>query len=223
VLRTERLGEATTPDGTVLALFRHGRDYYIRVGTVELMSTRRINSEQRLAELCCEPFRDTPGATVLIGGLGFGFTLKTTLQTLGPDAKVVVAELVQGVIDWNLNPEYDLCGEALADPRVDLRLADVTDVMRESPGVFHAIMLDVDNGAESLTDAGNADLYRSKGVREAAASLRPGGLLAYWSADDDARFAEVMRKAGLAVEVHRSRAHTTSGVKHTVIVGRKAP
>jgi hypothetical protein len=51
MIRTERLDQATAPDGTVLVLYRHGRDYYLRVGTTELMSTRRVHSEERLAEL----------------------------------------------------------------------------------------------------------------------------------------------------------------------------
>lgn len=218
--RTERLGEATAPDGTVLTLYRHDRDYGIRVGGVELMSTRRYHSEEQLAELVCEPLRNAVAPRVLIGGLGLGFTLKAALRVLPADAEVVVAEIVGEIIEWNRNPEYPLASDALADPRVDLRHGDVADVLRAGRGAFDAILLDVDNGAEALTTSGNADLYRSRGVRQAAAALRPGGRLAYWSADDDPRFAALLRREGLSVEVVRVRAHATSGGKHTLLIAR---
>ena len=218
--RNERLGEATAPDGTVLTLYRHDGNYVIRVGGAELMSTRRFHSEEQLAERVCRPLEHTGGARVLIGGLGFGFTLRAALRTLPADARVVVAEIVSGVIEWNRNPEYPLAAEALADPRVELRLADVANVIREGRGRYDAIMLDVDNGPDALTTGGNAALYRGQGVREAAAALRPGGRLAYWSADEDPEFAALLRRAGLAVESVRVRAHSTSGGGHTLLLAR---
>lgn len=218
--RLERLGEATAPDGSVLTLYRRDGDYAIRVGGVDLMSTRRYHSEEKLAEVACTPLRHTPGARVLIGGLGFGFTLRAALRVLPQDARVVVAEIVGGIIEWNRNPEYPLAGDALADPRVELRHGDVADVLRESRAAFDAVMLDVDNGAEALTTGGNAGLYRSRGVRTAAAALRAGGRLVYWSADEDPRFAAVLRGAGLTVETVRVRAHATSGGMHTLLIAQ---
>lgn len=220
--RFERLDQAAAPDGTVLTLCRHDGAYFIRVGSLELMSTRRHHSEDRLAQAACEPLRGRPGACVLIGGLGFGFTVRAALRILSDDATVVVAELLDAVIGWNLNPDYPLAAEALADPRVELRHADVADVLRESPARFDAIMLDVDNGAAPLTTAGNAQLYRAAGIRLAAAALRPGGRLAYWSSDDDPAFEQALRRTGMAVEVARARSHATTGGWHTLYVAQKA-
>ena len=220
--RVERLGEATAPDGTVLTLYRHDGNYAIRTRGVELMSTRRFHSEEQLAELVCAPLRESPAPRVLIGGLGLGFTLRAALRTLPADARVVVAEIVGEVIEWNRNPEYGLAADSLADPRVELVHDDVANVLRERRGEFDAIMLDVDNGAEALTTGGNADLYRSKGVKTAAAALRSGGRLAYWSADDDTRFEGVLRAAGLSVEVVRVRAHATAGGPHTLLIARSS-
>lgn len=218
----ERLATATAPDGTVLELLRHDGAYSIRVAGVELMSTRRHRSEDRLAELACAPLAHAPGARVLIGGLGLGFTLRAALRVLAVDAQVVVAELVAEVIAWNRTAEYGLAAEALADARVTLRHADVADVLRERRGAFDAILLDVDNGAEAFTTAGNARLYRADGIRTAAAALRPGGCLAYWSADADPAFAAALRRAGFAVEAARVRAHGTAGPWHTLYVARAA-
>jgi spermidine synthase len=220
VKRIERLGQATAPDGTVLTLYRHDGAYAIWVRGVELMSTRRFHSEERLAELVCSPLCDAPAPRVLIGGLGLGFTLRAALRTLPADARVTVAEIVPEIVEWNRNPAYPLAADSLADPRVELRQGDVADVLRECPGAFDAIMLDVDNGAEALTTGGNAGLYRTRGVRLAAAALRPGGALAYWSADDDPAFAALLRREGLGVEAVRVRAHATSGPRHTLLIAR---
>jgi spermidine synthase len=220
--KLERLDAATAPDGSVLTLYRHDGAYVIRVDEVELMSTRRHNSEERLAELVCAPLADRAAVQVLIGGLGLGFTLKAALRLLGADARVVVAEIVEAVIGWNRNAEYPLAGEALNDPRVDLRHDDVADVLRASPGAFDAIMLDVDNGAEPLIISGNLQLYRDAGIRLAVAALRPGGRLAYWSVHRDPSFEASLRGAGLEVETISSRAHATAGPWHTLYVARRA-
>lgn len=219
----ERLARAAAPDGTRLTLCRHDATYLIMVGNEELMSTRRFHSEERLAELACRPLREAEGARVLVGGLGFGFTLRAALRALPASARVVVAEIVPEIVAWNRDPAYPLAADALADPRVELRVRDVAEVLRESPGGFDAIMLDVDNGARALTTGANAALYRERGVRLAAAALRPGGRVAYWSADDDPGFEALLRRVGLAVHVVRARAHATSGGKHTVMVARAAP
>jgi spermidine synthase len=220
VKKFERLDETTSPDGTVLTLYRHDGAYYIRANGVELMSTRRHHSEERLADLVCAPLRSTVGARVLIGGLGLGFTLRAALQSLGADAQVVVVELIDAVIRWNENPEYDLAGDALRDPRVTVRHDDVANVLAANPASFDGIMLDVDNGADALTTSGNARLYRDEGVRIAAAALRPGGRLAYWSADRDRKFGETLRKARLSVEVSEARTYGSGGAHHTLYVAR---
>jgi spermidine synthase len=218
VKKTERLDEAVAPDGTVLTLYRHDDAYFIRVDGIELMSTRRHHSEEKLAERCCAPLRRTPGARVLVGGLGLGYTLGAALESLAPDARVVVAEIVGKVIDWNRNPDFPFAGKALDDPRVHLRNVDVATLIAGGQQQYDAIMLDVDNGADALTTSGNAGLYRDAGVRAAVAALRPGGRLGYWLAQPDPEFAERLRRTGLGVETVKVRAHATSGGYYTLFV-----
>ncbi len=218
-----RLAEATAPDGTVLSLFEHDGAYAIRVNGIELMSTRRHHSEDALAELVCTSLANQRAARVLIGGLGLGFTLRTALRLLADDASVIVAELLGAVIDWNRDPTYPLAHEALTDARVTVHHGDVARVLATSAGRFDAIMMDVDNGAESFTTASNAQLYRTGGIHIAAAALRPGGRVAYWSATPDAAFGAAMREAGLEVTSSAVRAHRTAGPMHTILVGRKPP
>jgi spermidine synthase len=221
VKKFERLEEARAPDGTVLTLYRHDSAYYIRVNGVELMSTRRHHSEDALAELVCGPLAVRERPRVLFGGLGLGFTLRASLRLRPATATVTVAELIPAVIEWNRKPEYGLAHDALNDPRVELRLADVGELLAASPESFDGIMLDVDNGAGALTTAGNARLYTRGGIETAAAALRPDGRLAYWSAEPDAAFEKALRATGLSVETKRVRAHESSGGMYTLFVAHR--
>ena len=214
----ERLGEARTPNGTLIALYRHDGAYLLRADGVELMSTRRHLSEDRLAELACTPLSEAPQARVLIGGLGLGFTLRAALRLLRDDAEVVVAELLAEVIEWNADPRYGLSAEAMRDPRVRVVHDDVFNVLRANPGAFDAIMLDTDNGPDGMLMSENAPLYATRGVGVTVAALREGGSVVYWSVGDDRKFAGALRGAGLGVTTVRVRAHDTTGPVHTLYV-----
>lgn len=216
--RFERLGQARTPNGTLIELYRHDGSYLIRADGIELMSTRRHLSEDRLAEVACTPLRETPRARVLIGGLGLGFTLRAALQQLRDDAEVVVAELVSEVIEWNANPDYGISVDALNDTRVRVEHADVIDVLRANPAGFDAIMLDTDNGPDGMLISENTPLYAARGVADTVAALRPGGTIAYWSVGDDPAFVRALRGAGLEVKTLKVRAHTTAGPMHALYV-----
>ena len=216
----ERLGEARTPNGTLVALYRHDGSYVIHADGVELMSTRRHLSEDRLAEVACAGLRDVSGVRVLIGGLGLGFTLRTALRELGDDAEVVVAELLAEVIAWNADPAYELSAEAMRDARVRVVHDDVVNVLRANPGGFNAIMLDTDNGPEAMLMSENAQLYAAYGIERTMAALRTGGVIVYWSVADDTRFVDALERSKLTVETLRVRAHTTAGPMHTLYVAR---
>ena len=214
------LDRALTPDGKTITLEEHDGSYAIRVDGIPLMSTRQHASEEKLAELACAHARGIRGARVLIGGLGFGFTLKAALGALAADATVVTAEILGAVIAWNRDPALPLAADALADPRVTVRQRDAGEVIREARGSFDSIILDVDNGPAALSTGGNSRLYDSGGLRHARTALRPAGCVAFWSVAPDATFERLMTQAGFAVEVHRSRSHGSSGRWHTLFLGR---
>ena len=217
----ERLAEARTPNGTLIALYRHDGAYLIRADGVELMSTRRHLSEDRLAEVACASLGERPGIRVLIGGLGLGFTLRAALRLLGDDAKVVVAELVPEVVAWNADPRYGLSVEAMSDPRVRVVHDDVTNVLRANPGAFDAIMLDTDNGPDGMLMSENARLYATRGIAVTRAALRAGGSVVYWSVGDDPKFVGALRATGFDVETLHVRAHETTGPIHALYVGMR--
>lgn len=218
--KTELLEQVTTPDGSTLSLHEHDGNYVIRVNGRELMSTRHHHSEERLGEVACAPLRERPAVRVLIGGLGLGYTLRAALRSLGPDAEVVVAELMPSIVTWNKDPKYKLGADALADKRTRVQIADVYDVLEKNRGRFDAIMLDADNGTTAMMTKGNDRLYKQDGLLLVQAALRRGGRVVYWSAQAEPIFAKAMGRSGFKVEQMRVRSHETSGGSHTLLVGK---
>lgn len=190
-----------------MSLCRHDRDFFITVDGLQLMTSRENESELELARLGCDRIRARRQPVVLIGGLGMGYTLRRALDLLGAEARVIVAELMPEVVKWNRDFLGELTGHPLRDPRVTVRTDDVAEVIRKGEAVFHAILLDVDNGPGALTYAFNDGLYSPAGIGSAMGALRKGGCLAIWSVDADERFEGRVRREGLEVRRFRVRAY----------------
>ena len=216
------IDQATVPgDGGEMKLLQRTHEFTINVKNEELMNSRLHGSEDALAELTCKPLAKRKRPRVLIGGLGMGYTLGAALENLGPQAHVVVAELVPAVIKWNRTHLADLAGRPLEDSRVTVRQGDVGAVIQEKKGVYDAILLDVDNGPEGLTHEGNDRLYTPKGLEAAKAALRPGGILAVWSAHPDKAFTKRLRVSGFEIEEVPARARGSRGRWHHIWLAKK--
>lgn len=218
----ELLGQTTTPDGTVLKLVRRGDEYLILAGGAVLMSSRMHGSEEELARLACERARTLKQPSLLIGGLGMGFTLRATLDLLPPDAAVIVAELLPAVVEWNRGPLGPLAGHPLKDKRVCVETEDVAVTLGSRLGEFDAVLLDVDNGPAAFTASDNAGLYDERGIAAIRAALKRDGVLAVWAAREDRKFEQCLRDGGFDVQVHRVRGRLKKGgPRHTVFLGHK--
>ncbi|MDP2053361.1 MAG: MnmC family methyltransferase [Acidobacteriota bacterium] len=228
----ELLAEARTPDGTLLTLTRRDTELVIMAAGKILMSSRMHGSEEAMAEMAFKrlglpgggPRRSLDGACVLVGGLGLGYTLRATLDLLPADATVVVAELIPAIVDWHRGPLAALADRPTDDPRVQIDVKDVIATLRSSPGRFDAILLDIDNGPEAFTESSNAGLYNDRGIAAIRAALKPGGVLAVWSAWEDRRFEQRLKYAGFKVTVERVRARLKrGGPRHTIFLGMAHP
>ena len=205
-----------------IRLLRRGQEFSIRIGTAELMNSRLSGSEEALATLAARDLAGRRAPAVLIGGLGMGFTLRAALTAFDVDARISVCELIPAVVAWGRGPMAELYGASLADARVKIVEADVADIIGAQRAAYDAILLDVDNGPEGMVQAANDGLYGSRGLAAARAALRPGGILAVWSAHPDTAFAQRLKKAGFAVTEERVRAHRGKrGAKHTIWLARK--
>ena len=195
----ELLDTAQVPGGGELRLMRRGAEFSIKLGQNELMNSRLSGSEEALATLAWKRVQPRNKPRMLIGGLGMGFTLRAALAVLGPDARIVVSELVPSVVAWARGPMAEIFGSSLTDPRVTIREIDVGQLIRAERAAYDIILLDVDNGPEGLTREANDALYSQSGLAAAHAALRPGGVLGVWSSGPDARFTQRLRRAGFDV------------------------
>jgi spermidine synthase len=213
----ELIGVADVPGGPPLRLFRRGGDFMIVLERNELMSTRMSGSEEALGTLACDRIAARQAPRMLIGGYGMGFTLRAVLARLGGDAAITVAELVPGIVAWARGPMAALTAGCLDDPRVALLIGDVADAIHAAPGGYDAILLDIDNGPDGLTRAANDALYGAPGLAAKHAALRPGGVLAIWSAAPDPAFTRRLAQSGFAVEEVRVRARANGkGPAHLI-------
>lgn len=211
------LATAAIPGGGELRLFQHGGDFMIVLERNELMNSRMSGSEEALAEMTCARLKESQAPHLLIGGYGMGFTLRKALATLGPDATLTVAELVPEIIDWARGPMAVLTAGCLDDPRVRLFPGDVGALITGVQNRYDAILLDVDNGPDGLVRDANNRLYSKTGLGEARGALRPGGVLAVWSAAPDPSFTRRLERARLDVEevVVHARANG-KGPRHVI-------
>jgi spermidine synthase len=220
----ETLGRERAPDGGELVLYERNGEFVIRVDGHELMSSRGSNSEEEMARMAVARLagkEPRPALRLLVGGLGMGYTTRAALDALGPGGEVVVAEIVPAVVAWNRGPLAHLARRPLEDKRARVEVADVGRVIANTKVRFDAILLDVDNGPRGLTRKSNQLLYTDPGLASAKRALKPGGLLAVWSASPDSAFVKRLRKAGLVVDTVEVPARgKAGGPMHTVFFGR---
>lgn len=219
----ELLATAQIPGGEELRLYKRDADYIIALGANELMSSRLSGSEEALALLTCDRLQSIEAPHLLIGGYGMGFTLRAALARLGPQARFTVIELIPEIIEWARGPMADLAAGCLDDPRVNLIMRDVSRAIAATERAFDAILLDVDNGPDGLARAENDHIYTLLGLQEAKRALKPGGVLAIWSAAQNERFARRLKHAGFQVEEVMVRAgRHNKGARHVIWFARTA-
>lgn len=220
MLQRELIDTAEIADGETLELFRHGRDFMIVLGRNELMSTRMRFSEEQLAILTLERLCKE-NARILIGGYGMGFTYRAARAKVDEDAQIVVAEISEEIIEWAQGPMAELTGDCLSDPRLDLKICDVAALIDDANdgtcAKYDAILLDVDNGPDGLVRDANNRIYSRTGLAKARDALKPGGILAVWSAAPDPAFRKRLYDTGLAITEWKTRSRPNNKGAHHII------
>ena len=205
-----KIATARTPGGGEMELYQHDGDFTIQVNGQDLMLSRQHESELELARLGCGHLSGRKAPCILIGGLGMGYTLRQALDMLGLDARIVVGELMDAIVEWNREFFGQLNGQPLRDVRVDLMKGDVVELIVRSKDSFDAILLDIDNGPRAMTDSGNSRLYGREGIQACRRALREKGCLAVWSAEPDKKFEQLLMDCGFHVTRFRVPAYKGS-------------
>ncbi len=185
------------PYGEVV-LRQRGDHFEIIANGTFLMDTSDGRSERLLIDAALRALDGRPEPSVLIGGLGVGFSLAHAAAQPAW-GRIVVVEREQAVIDWHREgPLGALSGAALADPRTALVQADLVAWLHRTSETYDALCLDIDNGPDWTVTADNDGLYAPAGLAACAARLNPGGVLAVWSAQPSEDFEDSLRNAGFS-------------------------
>ncbi len=207
---TVRIAAVRTPDGGEMELYQHDRDFSIKINGQELMNSRQHESELELARLGCAHLAGSKAPSILIGGLGLGYTLRQVLDMLSPHAKVVVGELLSAVVEWNREFLGELNGQLLEDERVDIQTGDIVELISRSKDRFDTILLDIDNGPGALSNLRNRRLYGYEGIRACRYALCEQGFLAVWSVDPSKKYERLLMSGGFHVRRFRVPAYKGS-------------
>lgn len=187
-----------------------------------LMTSVLQRSEIAVAERACRLIGDRSAPRVLIGGLGLGFTLRAALDALPLDARVVVAELNPKVVEWCRGPAAALTADAASDPRVELFVGDVCDVIRAAASgsrePFDAIVLDLYEGPRDLPRGREDPLYGTTILTATRDALTPAGVYAVWGEEPNAAFEKRVRALGFTLTL--TTAHG-GGPRHAVYVATR--
>ncbi|WP_329401708.1 spermidine synthase [Streptomyces melanogenes] len=186
------------PYGEVV-LRRRGPHFEIIANGTFLMDTSDGRSERLLVDAAYEALpagRERP--SVLIGGLGVGFSLAHAAAD--PRwGRIAVVERELAVVDWHRSgPLAPLSGAALADPRTEVLHTDLVAYVKSTRDIFDALCLDIDNGPDWTVTESNDSLYSPTGLAACRDRLTPGGVLAVWSARPSPAFEEALRNAGFS-------------------------
>ncbi|WP_419997749.1 spermidine synthase [Streptomyces boninensis] len=185
-----------------------------------LMDTSDGRSERLLIDAALASLDGRPSPSVLIGGLGVGFSLAHAAAEPRWGA-IAVVEREQAVIDWHLEgPLAEISGPALADERVRIVTADLVEYVRTAPVAYDALCLDIDNGPDWTVTEDNGSLYSPAGLAACAARLTAGGVLAVWSAQPSPAFEEALRTAGYA-DVRTEQIPVERGVPDVVHLAKR--
>jgi spermidine synthase len=213
------IGSTETPEGVLELRQRGERSFLITIAGRVLMTSDAHRSEDALAHLACAPLAGRARPHLLLGGLGMGYTLRAALDALPGAAQVTVVDLNPIVVDWCRGPLAELTGKAIDDPRVEVVIADVAEVIRAAPpGSLDAIVLDLYEGPNEATSRESASLYGAAALERAWSALAPDGVLAIWSEDPDPAFERRLAAAGFGSRRHRAG---KGGRAHIIYVGRR--
>ncbi len=192
-----------------IQLQRRGAEYEIIYNGVFLMATYNGESEKTAVReaLKAVTVRKNGPVSILMGGLGVGYSLREALDWQEVD-RVIVSEIEPAVIRWNRGPLAQVNDRALGDRRVEIINGDFVELLKSEAAAvasdpskaYGVVVVDTDNGSSWLSLPANDYLYHEAGLNLIKQCLIPGGVACFWCPDREAVFEK--RLAEIYSQVH---------------------
>lgn len=158
-----------------------------------LMSSFLTDSERALSEVALE-MHSGPELSVLVGGLGLGYTAHAALAS-DRVARCEVVEFLPQVIDWLEQGLVPLSPELNPEDRLAVTHGDVYGLLAAPPKQQHdLILIDVDHSPDDNLGTANGRFYTAAGLRLAKRHLAENGILGVWSYAESSPFADALRE-----------------------------
>lgn len=202
----EELAWADTPIGEISLRRRHdpalGHEVHeVKLGDEYLMSSAFTAAEIALADLGLARLAGD-GLTVLVGGLGLGYTARAVLDDPRV-ASLTVVDALPEVIDWHRRGLVPLGEGIAADPRCRLTAADFFAEVMEEGETYDALLVDIDHSPSHHLAPGGEGFYTPRGTARMARRIREGGVFGLWSNDPpEEDYLDVLRAVFTDVEAH---------------------
>lgn len=167
-----------------VALRRRGEIFEIIANGCFLMDSSDGRSERLMVSAALDMLARPHGASLLIGGLGVGFSLAEACADPRP-GRICVVEREQAVIDWHTRgaaPLRRFAGTGHSDPRVRILADDLLRHVRTTGDRYDVLCLDIDNGPDWTVTDDNQGVYATAGLAALGRVLTGGGVLSVWSA-----------------------------------------
>ncbi len=208
------LGESHDSDGHRWELWERDGVFSIIQDGIPCASSFTHGSEDMMADVAIAPITRATQPIVMIAGLGLGYGMARVCQQLKREkAKVIIAEPVQAIIDWNR--QYGENAPILRDdPRIDIECTTAVELCQKRTGSLHAILLKHTHARCQLS-VQDAQAYFN--------ALKGGSLLVIAIGKTDKRLEGILRRAGFEVSfTHVPASSKGKQMKlHTLILARR--
>lgn len=165
------------------------RDIYeVKLGEEFLMSSMFVDAEEALSTLGLAAVQGDK-LSVVVGGLGLGYTAVAALKDERVD-ELLVVEALDAVIGWHKDEFVPLGVILNADNRNRYVSGSFFDLAINPNKGFDpacegkkldAILLDIDHSPTEFLNSANASFYTTENLALMAEQLKPKGVFAMWS------------------------------------------
>lgn len=199
----EKIEEVFTENGE-LQLWKCGRKdtpaYEIIINGVFIMASYNSDSSKRLITSALKRMDEGTPLSVLIGGLGMGFTLREACRH-ERIRHIDVVEMEPVIVRWNETHFDTFKGACRQGERVRLRIGDFYRFAMAGEHAYDLVSIDIDNGPMLLVNEGNERVYTPAFLKVIRGVLKPGGVCVIWSCGRDRVLEESLQAVFGAAEI----------------------